>query len=947
MIKLIYFFIPFKYLHFHKARKTHGIYFSNLVYKLFLLALLLLVKLNASADEKKEINWLSNPFETKAFIQNNAIIENAFPSLKENVKYFTEIDGYLVVFYETKLLYVNEYNGEIEFELEWLIDKNVFEGIKEKNRREENYIFSGKNFQNRIGIAFNEIIYKNLFKGVDLEFTLKDGKIKYQWRLKNGSDYKKIRMYLPLSNSIKLENENLEVNSPSGIFTEKRPISFYEGKKLETKFKLEQNAISFKYENNISNKELIIDPWIINPALAKPQIFEVDYDDNKNVVIQGSCGTYKIVQLNPNGLTNWIHTPSFGILPFEGYEVPGGLTVIRATGTVLVSEGITAYNATTPARVRKLSPSGQIIATVPIHPHIQGIPRIEYVKNINAVLLGCYNADTIIVGQMVVTDTNLVITNGPVDVLGINQGWHAPTLMTVDRNGMNAYFLTEKVSPSSNFLNFIPDTTVDNDIYKIPIPTLSPTLFQTETYYDFSITGNQPYTVTSTFPWGAVTSFSDFFHGITCGGNNDLFIYDGAWVKKIITLSGQLTDSIKVNAQKRKCSGISSDGCDNLFVSAMKNIRCFNSQLQLKDSIPMQDSIYDLLHDEKCTLYACGRSFVASIDAPPAFQAITTTTNASSCYSCDGSITKGINLGCTNGPDVVYSWSTEPNNITSGIDSVCPGEKIIFEAKYCNEIIKDTLQLNFDNASDFSIEIEPDSVHICRGQSLNIEAHNANNFEISPNTNISSLNDSVFIFAGNTDQTLTIIGNTVACYDTVSIDIYVDPVPNASFNVSPEYSIVPQTITVNNTSNGAISYNWFGTHAYLATDSNFTIEETNAGNYSLLLIAQNEFGCTDTAVNYYFIELLIDVPVPNIFSPNNDQINDFLSFETKGIKAGSIQIFNRWGILMNEGNVKNFNWDGKNKLGQLCEEGTYFYVVDAIGYTNLSYKKKGFFNLIK
>ena len=73
--------------------------------------------------------------------------------------------------------------------------------------------------------------------------------------------------------------------------------------------------------------------------------------------------------------------------------------------------------------------------------------------------------------------------------------------------------------------------------------------------------------------------------------------------------------------------------------------------------------------------------------------------------------------------------------------------------------------------------------------------------------------------------------------------------------------------------------------------------------------------------------------IPDIFSPNGDKVNDkFQPFSGKGITAiETIQIFDRWGSLVFEGNACTTNpsacvWDGYFK-GSLQVQGTYTYFV--------------------
>lgn len=66
------------------------------------------------------------------------------------------------------------------------------------------------------------------------------------------------------------------------------------------------------------------------------------------------------------------------------------------------------------------------------------------------------------------------------------------------------------------------------------------------------------------------------------------------------------------------------------------------------------------------------------------------------------------------------------------------------------------------------------------------------------------------------------------------------------------------------------------------------------------------------------------VKTTNVFTPNGDGINDFLSFDLVEVYPGSkLQVYNRWGRLVYEDPDYFNDWDGDNLAA-----GTYFYVLD-------------------
>ena len=67
--------------------------------------------------------------------------------------------------------------------------------------------------------------------------------------------------------------------------------------------------------------------------------------------------------------------------------------------------------------------------------------------------------------------------------------------------------------------------------------------------------------------------------------------------------------------------------------------------------------------------------------------------------------------------------------------------------------------------------------------------------------------------------------------------------------------------------------------------------------------------------------------ISNIFTPNKDGINDFFKVSTCG-EFIQTSIYNRWGKLVFETKNPSQFWDGKNKDGEDCVMGTYYYLIE-------------------
>jgi gliding motility-associated-like protein len=89
------------------------------------------------------------------------------------------------------------------------------------------------------------------------------------------------------------------------------------------------------------------------------------------------------------------------------------------------------------------------------------------------------------------------------------------------------------------------------------------------------------------------------------------------------------------------------------------------------------------------------------------------------------------------------------------------------------------------------------------------------------------------------------------------------------------------------------------------------------------------------------------IEIPNVFTPNNDGINDIYQTKDKGLFDKKIVILNRWGNIVFEGEG-NDGWDGTNKSGKECTEGVYFVKVTFTNFlTNEKEIKTGYVHLIR
>ncbi len=196
--------------------------------------------------------------------------------------------------------------------------------------------------------------------------------------------------------------------------------------------------------------------------------------------------------------------------------------------------------------------------------------------------------------------------------------------------------------------------------------------------------------------------------------------------------------------------------------------------------------------------------------------------------------------------------------------------------------------------------------------------------------------------------------NVAGCARFDSIKVLQENQPIASFTATPSEGYAPLNVMFNNNSSSAHQYTWdYGDGLFWDTTSLVGTAHTydTTGVYPVMLIAQNGT-CTDTAfLQITVIEPPIILPpsveTVNVFSPNNDGVNDVFNFSLDHIKAIKMTVLNRWGNVMFESTDVNFKWNGTSANGQDAISGVYFYMYEAIGLQDELIKGQGFVQLVR
>ena len=111
--------------------------------------------------------------------------------------------------------------------------------------------------------SYTNILYKNLYPGIDLKWYQKDGALKYDYFIAPNANYKQIKLEYKGADNIYINRAGeLIIQTALGELVEQKPLVFQNGKKLEANWLVEHNLVSFQIKNADPSMSLVIDPMV-------------------------------------------------------------------------------------------------------------------------------------------------------------------------------------------------------------------------------------------------------------------------------------------------------------------------------------------------------------------------------------------------------------------------------------------------------------------------------------------------------------------------------------------------------------------------------------------------------------------------------------------------------------------------------------------------------------
>ncbi len=275
-----------------------------------------------------------------------------------------------------------------------------------------------------------------------------------------------------------------------------------------------------------------------------------------------------------------------------------------------------------------------------------------------------------------------------------------------------------------------------------------------------------------------------------------------------------------------------------------------------------------------------------------------------------------------------YTWSNSSK--ADSVEVSAPGGKFWLLGRSSTGCVSDTIWQTVKEEPDWKFLNESDTI-LCKGGSSILKASGAARYL----WNTGDATDSIIVA---TPGIYTVIGtNKRGCEKSLTINMVEYPLPRADFTLSVStLDRKHNQLTCSLPEQAGVQYVWNMGDSSAETGSTIQHTYNISGTileYTISLTATNSYDCSNSASK------IIDVApfVPNVFSPNDDGINDVF------MPGTDLQVFDRNGLILYKGTA---GWDGTYN-GRLADPDTYFYWIYYTDRNQQLHTRKGYITLVR
>ena len=216
-------------------------------------------------------------------------------------------------------------------------------------------------------------------------------------------------------------------------------------------------------------------------------------------------------------------------------------------------------------------------------------------------------------------------------------------------------------------------------------------------------------------------------------------------------------------------------------------------------------------------------------------------------------------------------------------------------------------------------------------------------FNLTNGTIITNNNDGIFQNLTEGDYSVLVTDNT-GCVKSTFINLNAAPIADFYTDEYEFYLSNDATEFIDlSIDNNIMDWNWDFGDNNTSTLQNPNNLYMNPGNYLITLNIIDSMGCENSTTQEVVVMQDYYSYTPNIFTPNNDGINDTFSPSLFNIDTDTynLMIFDRWGNKIFETNNYNDSWDGTLKNGSNSHPDLYSYKITYSTTRGIQKEEKG------
>lgn len=187
-----------------------------------------------------------------------------------------------------------------------------------------------------------------------------------------------------------------------------------------------------------------------------------------------------------------------------------------------------------------------------------------------------------------------------------------------------------------------------------------------------------------------------------------------------------------------------------------------------------------------------------------------------------------------------------------------------------------------------------------------------------------------FITLGNFKTYLTTnyenTGNSTTLYPSYyfidDVSVYECDAPVYPANVPDQTPCKGETVTLGSQTRPQYLYEWKDASGNVISDQGSITIVADTSTYYVL--KQKDFKFDETTDTCFITVDPFCLHIPNVITPNNDDINDFFVIDGSSELTVDLQLFNRWGKLVYHSKRYQNNWPVND-----IADGVYFYIIKA------------------